>query len=48
MPQVMPPVNWLRAVSGLTIRPAAKMPSIRRTRTSPVATSTAASANWAP
>ncbi|CAM5580101.1 hypothetical protein SCYAM73S_08154 [Streptomyces cyaneofuscatus] len=48
MPHVIPPTSWLRAVSGLTIRPAAKMPSIRRTRTSPVAVSTATSANWAP
>ena len=48
MPQIIPPTNWLRAVSGLTIRPAAKMPSMRRTRTSPVAGSTATSANCAP
>ncbi len=47
-PQIMPPMSWLRAVSGLMIRPAAKMPSIRRTRTSPLVTSTATSANCAP
>ena len=36
----MPPMNWERAVSGLTIRPAAKTPSMRGTRTSPVSAST--------
>ena len=33
---VMLPMNWLRAVRGLMILPAAYMPSIRSTRVSPV------------
>ncbi|MFD0662996.1 hypothetical protein [Thermocatellispora tengchongensis] len=46
-PPIMPPINWLRASSGLITRPTANMPSNRRTRTSPVATSTVTSANTA-
>ena len=44
----MPPMNCERAVFGLMMRPAAKTPSMRGTRTSPVSTSTRTSANWAP
>ena len=47
-PMVMPPMSCERAVSGLTMRPAANTPSIRGTRTSPVSASTRTSANWAP
>ena len=35
-PQISPPISWLRAVSGLTIRPAAKAPTTRGTRISRV------------
>jgi hypothetical protein len=35
-PMVMPPMTWLRAVSGLRIRPAWQTASIRRIRISPV------------
>jgi hypothetical protein len=45
---VIPPMNWDRAVRGLMIRPAAKTPSSRGTRISPVSAFTRASANWAP
>ena len=31
MPQIMPPINWLRAVRGLTIWPAANAPTVRGT-----------------
>jgi hypothetical protein len=44
----MPPMNWLRAVRGLMMRPAAYMPNSRDTRTSPVSASTRTSAKWAP
>src|SRR5256884_595855 len=44
----MPPRNCERAVFGLTMCPAAKTPSSRGTRTSPVSSLTRTSANWAP
>ena len=44
----MPPISWLRASFGLSTRPGAKTPTIRRTRTRPSSGSTATSANWAP
>ena len=47
-PIVMPPTNCERAVRGLMIRPAAKTPSSRGTRISPVSTFTRASTNCAP
>src|ERR1700684_2102066 len=34
MPQISPPINWLRAVRGFMIWPAAKAPSSRGTRIS--------------
>ena len=43
IPIVMPPMNCDRAVFGLTIRPHAKTPVARVTRTSPVSTS---STHW--
>ena len=48
MPHVIPPSAWERASRGLTIRPAAKTPSSRVTRSSWVAESTETSANCAP
>jgi hypothetical protein len=47
-PMVIPPMNWDRAVRGLMILPAAKTPSNRGARISPVSAFTRASANWAP
>src|SRR6266542_3554271 len=47
-PHVMPPSSCERAVLGLTIRPTAKTPSRRGTRTSPVFSCTRTSANCAP
>ena len=47
-PIVMPPISWDRAVVGLTMRPAAKTPTILGTRTSPVSMLTRACTNWAP
>ena len=47
-PMVIPPISCDRAGAGLTMRPAAKTPSSRGTRTSPVSASTRASTNWAP
>ncbi len=46
-PPIIPPMTWLRAVSGLTTWPTANIPSSRRTRTSPVAGSTLTSVNTA-
>ena len=47
-PIVIPPMNWEEASWGATMRPAAKTPSSRGTRTSPVSASTLTSANCAP
>ena len=44
----MPPIIWDRAVFALRMRPAAKTPSIRRTRTSALSRSTPTSAKCAP
>jgi len=44
----MAPMTWLRAVLGLRMRPAAHTASMRRTRISPVATSTPTSTKCAP
>ena len=46
-PMVVPPTSCERAVFGLMTWPAAKTPSSRGTRTSPVCTCTRTSANWA-
>ena len=48
MPKVMPPRHWERAVLAFRIRPAAKLPCIRRTRVSPVTLFTPTSAKKAP
>src|ERR1700721_257648 len=47
-PMVIAPVTWLRAAFGLRMRPAAQTASMRRTRISAVAASTATSAKCAP
>ena len=44
----MPPSSWLRAVRGLTMRPAAKAPTMRGTRISRVRRCTRTSTNSAP
>ena len=48
MPQIMPPMYWLRAVRGLTMRPTANAPVIRGTRISRVRRCTRTSTNSAP
>ena len=48
LPQIMPPLNCQSAVLRLRMRPAAKTPSMRRSRTSPVSMSTPTSAKDAP
>ena len=48
MPHTIPPMSWLRAVRAFRIRPGAKTPSIRDTRTLPRSGSTRTSANCAP
>ena len=48
IPCRMPPSTWLDAVSGLTIRPTSWTATIRSTRTSPSAGSTATCAIWQP
>ncbi len=48
MPQIIPPISWLRAVVGFMIRPAAKAETARRTRTSRVRACTPTSMKWAP
>ena len=45
---MMPPMSWLRAVRGFMIRPAAKAPTARGARISPVSACTRTSTNWAP
>ena len=47
-PQIIPPSACERAVLALRMRPAAKTPSMRRSRTSPDSVSTATSAKKAP
>ena len=48
IPCSTPPSTWLEAVSGLTIRPTSWTATIRSTRTSPSAGSTATCAIWQP
>ena len=48
MPQIMPPINWLRAVRVFMMRPAAKAPTMRGTRISRVSALTRTSTNSAP
>lgn len=48
MPQIIPPMSWLRAVRGFTMRPAAKAPVMRGTRISRVKRWMRTSTNSAP
>ena len=48
MPQICRPCIWLHAVSGLTIVPAAKAPTMRGARISRVSAWIRTSTNWAP
>ncbi len=48
MPQIIPPINWLCAVRGFMMRPAAKAPTMRGTRISRVRACTRTSTNSAP
>jgi hypothetical protein len=48
MPNVIPPINWERAVLAFRMRPGAKTPSMLRSRISAVSASTPTPANCAP
>ncbi len=48
MPQIIPPMSWLRTVRVFISRPAAKAPTIRGTRISQVETWIRTSTNSAP
>ena len=47
-PQIMPPIYWLCAATGLMMVPAANAPTMRGTRTSQVRLCTRTSTNCAP